>query len=449
MKKITKKSGLICLATMFAFAGKAQIITTLVGDGTGAYTGDGGQADMAEVNRPNDVILDNLGNLYIADLSNYVIRKVNTAGIISTVAGNGIMGFAGDSGQATNAELNGPSAITIDAVGNMYIADGKNRVRKVNTAGIITTIAGGGNCGSSYCGDGGQASAAELYGPSGLTFDALGNLYIADQSNNRIRKINTSGIITTVVGNGTMGFGGDNGQAVAAEINQPSGVVFDAAGNLYIADTGNNRIRKVNTSGIINTFSGNGTIGFNGDGGQATATELNAPSGVSFDNIGNLYIADEGNNMIRMINTSGIISTAVGNGTPGFIGDGGQATDAELNSPTSVVIDTMGNLYITDYANNRIRMVRNAGNTTGIKQIADNKEQITIYPNPSNGNFVIEPNNTASKTMQMYDINGKLVLSQVINGKTNISATSLNEGVYNISITSNEGIVNKRLIVVK
>ena len=332
------------------------IITTVAGQGITGFNGDGGLASLAEVHHPSGVAVNPSGNIYIAELYTHRIRKVDTSGGITTVAGNGTFGFSGDGGPATAAELNQPSSVAVDSAGNIYIADSyNNRIRKVDTSGGITTVAGNGTFG--FSGDGGPATAAELNQPSSVAVDSAGNIYIADSYNNRIRKVDTSGGITTVAGNGTFGFSGDGGPATAAELNQPSSVAVDSAGNIYIADSANNRIRKVDTSGGITTVAGNGTFGFSGDGGPATAAELNQPEGMAVDSAGNIYIADYYNNRIRKVDTSGAITTVAGNGTKGFSGDGGSATSTELNYPTGVAVDSSGNIYIADSYNNRIREV--------------------------------------------------------------------------------------------
>ena len=332
------------------------IISTVAGNGTWGYSGDGGSATSAELRDPGSVAVDGSGNIYITDDHNNRIRVVNSAGIITTFAGNGTAGYSGDGGQATAAELNTPNGIAIDGYGNVYITDAINqRIRKINSSGIISTIAGTGTAG--YSGDGGPATAAELFSPWGISVDGTGNVYIADAGNNRIRKVNTSGVISTFAGNGTAGYSGDGGQATAAEIKTARGVAVDGSGNVYIADLLNERIRKVNSSGIISTFAGNGTAGHTGDGGAATSAELYSPWNVSIDGTGNVYIADYYYGYIRKINTSGIISTVAGNGTSGYSGDGGLATAAGLQTPTGLAVDGSGNIYIADYSNVRVREV--------------------------------------------------------------------------------------------
>ena len=297
---------------------------------------------------------DGSGNLYIADRSNHRIRKVDSAGNITTVAGTGTAGFGGDGGAAVAAQLNSPTGVAPDGSGNLYIADTDNRrIRKVDSAGNITTVAGDGTTG--FGGDGGAAVAAQLNSPIGVAPDGSGNLYIADQNNDRIRKVDSAGNITTVAGDGTTGFGGDGGAAVAAQLNLPHSVAVDGAGNLYIADWGNHRIRKVDSAGVITTVAGSGTAGFGGDGGAAVAARLSLPTGVAVDGSGNLYIADWGNHRIRKVNSAGVITTVVGDGTAGFGGDGGAAAAAQLNSPRGVAPAGSGNLYIADTGNNRIR----------------------------------------------------------------------------------------------
>ena len=330
------------------------IITTVAGNGTYGYSGDGGAATNAELNEPIGVAVDSTGNLFIADYANRRIREMKTSGLIITVAGNGTYGYSGDGGVATNAELFNPTDVAVDATGNLFIADfNNNRIREVGTNGIITTVAGNGTNG--FSGDGSAATNAEFYYAASVAVDTTGNLFIADSQNNRIRKVGTNGIISTVAGNGGYGDFGDGGPATNAELSIPSSVAVDATGNLFIAD--NNYIRKVGTNGIIITVAGNGTNGFSGDSGSATNAELNDPQRVVVDANGNLFIADSYNNRIREVDTNGIIMTVAGNGTNGFSGDGGSATSAKLYEPSGVAVDAAGHLFIADVFNDRIRKV--------------------------------------------------------------------------------------------
>ena len=300
--------------------------------------------------------VDGAGNLYIADASNHRIRKVDSIGTITTIAGTGERGFGGDGGPATQAQLDDPTGVAVDGAGNLYIADWSNaRIRKVDGTGTITTIAGTGERG--FGGDGGPAIQAQLDAPSGVAVDEAGNLYIADWSNARIRKVDGTGTITTIVGTGERGFGGDGGPATQARLNYPYGVAVDGAGNLYIADLANHRIRKVDSTGTITTFAGTGERGFGGDGGPATQAQLDDPTGVAVDGAGNLYIADQYNHRIRRVDSTGTITTIAGTGERGFSGDGGPATQAQLDDPTGVAVDGAGNLYIADASNHRIRLL--------------------------------------------------------------------------------------------
>jgi sugar lactone lactonase YvrE len=300
--------------------------------------------------------------IYIADLWNNRIRKVDQSGIITTIAGNGGYGYSGDGGPATDAGLAGPYGVYVDTMMQVYIADtGHNRIRKVDQNGIITTIAGNGFIG--YSGDGGPATDAGLAGPTGVYVDTMMQIYIADGGNGRIRKVDQYGIITTMAGDGNYVYLGDGGPATNASLNDPSGVYVDSMMQIYIADSGNSRIRKVDQSGIISTIAGNGTAAYSGDGGPATDASFCYPSGVYVDTMMQIYISDYCNNRIRKVNTNGIISTIAGIGPSypsdgSYSGDGGPATDASLSFPTGVYVDTMMQVYIADQLNNRIRFVR-------------------------------------------------------------------------------------------
>ena len=340
-------------------------ITTIAGTGEGGFSGDGGAATAAQLSFPYDVVVDGAGNLYIADTSNHRIRKVDSTGTITTIVGTGVGGFSGDGGAATAAQLNSPSGVALDGAGNLYIVDQSNhRIRKVDSTGTITTIAGTGLYG--FSGDGGAATAAQLGFPYGVAVDGADNLYIADRSNQRIRKVDSAGTITTIAGTGEGGFSGDGGPATVAELSSPYGVAVDGAGNLYIVDWFNQRIRKVDSAGTITTIAGTDLYGFSGDGGAATAAQLDSPIGVAVDGAGNLYIADTSNHRIRKVDSTGTITTIAGTGERGFSGDGGAATTAQLDSPYGVAVDGAGNLYIVDQRNHRIRKVDSTGTITTI-----------------------------------------------------------------------------------
>ena len=332
--------------------------------GTGAYGfgGDGRQATIAAMKYVYDVAVDALGNMYITDTSNNRIRMVTkSTGIISTVAGTGASGYSGDEGLATLATLSLPYGVAVDISGNLYIADsGNSCIRMLNkTTGIISTIAGTGV--ADFSGDGDLAILAALNYPYGVAVDGSGDVYIADTQNSCIRMVTMStGIITTMAGNAiSPGFSGDGKQATSAALSSPRTVTADLYGNIYIADSDNNRIRMVTVStGIISTVAGTGSYaGSTGDGGVATSAKLNNPCGISVDELGNIYIADTFNNRIRMVTKStGVISAVAGTGSPGSSGDGGQAISATMNNPWSVAVDASGNIYIADSDNYRLRM---------------------------------------------------------------------------------------------
>ena len=378
-----------------------------------------------------------------------LLLTINThAQIITTVAGNGTAAYFGDGGLATAAELNLTSGVALDKNGNLYIADNLNsRIRKVDAiSGVITTIAGTGTPG--YNGDGIMATTAELYQPATVVVDNAGNIYIADVNNQRVRKINTSGIISTIAGTGTAGYNGDGIMATSAKLHNPNTIALDTSGNIYISDYYNNEVRKVTVStGIISAIAGNGTAAFYGDGGLATAAELNYPSGVALDSKQNIYISDYSNNRIREIKAStGIINTVAGNGTPGYSGDGGIATAAELNNPWDIVVGN-GGFYIADYENNRVRKVTMS--TTGAEEIL-NGINITVYPNPVSQNLTIQVDGAPQKiNFTIFNTIGQQVLEQFSNQKTtNISVANLSPGIYFLKIQDQDGSVLTRKISV-
>ena len=397
--------------TFYGQAMTAGDIYTIAGNGKRGYSGDGGPATAAEFDSPYFVAVGAAGNVVISDIGNERVRVVAaktgtfygqamTAGDVYTVAGDGTEGFAGDGGPATAAELDAPSGVAVDSAGNLYIADAVNgRVRMVPaqtgsfysqtmTADDIYTIAGVGPTGSS--GNHGPATKAELNYPSSVAVDPQGNTIIADSRSNMVRAVAastgtfygqamTAGHIYSIAGNGTAGYTGNGGKATAAELYLPLGASVDPAGDLVIADTDNERIRLVAagtgtlygqamTAGHIYTIAGDGTAGFAGDGGPATAAELNAPSWAVVDGDGNVIIADSGNNRVRVVAartgtfygqamTAGDIYTVAGDGTAGYSGDGGPGAAAALDSPTGLALDPAGNLVIADFYNCRVRVI--------------------------------------------------------------------------------------------
>jgi len=385
----------------------AQVVTTTAG----GYVGDGGDPTEAGLAYPRFVIQDSSGNTYISDAENHRIRKVSN-GVISTFAGTGIAGFSGDGGLAKNAMLNYPVGLLFDSAENLFVADsGNNRIRKIDTSGTITTIAGIGTPG--FSGDGGPALSAQLNGPWGMAFDAVGNLYFSDILNQRVRRIDTSGIITTIAGNGTAGYNGGDIAATAASLNLPRGIVLDVSGNLYIADTVNFRVRKVDTFGIISTFAGTGMPGFSGDGGPAIDAEVGRPRNVIIR--GNqLLIANAGQGRIRTVGfTSGIINTLAGSFI-GYDGDGNPPLLTEFDGPTGLFLTSSGSLLVVDELNARLRTVTSTVTTTFAGGFVGDNRIATLagFAQPENlafdsgGNYYIA--DVAGNRIRKVDTSGQI-----------------------------------------
>ena len=301
-----------------------------------------------------------MGNVYFADTFNHRIRRVDLLGAITTIAGTGENGFNGDIGPAAMAQLDRPFGVAVDSAGVVYFADAFNhRIRRVDPSGAISTIAGAGGWG--YGGDGGPAIAARLDLPTSVAVDEAGNVYFADTENDRIRRVDPSGVIATVAGTGQSGFNGDGGPAVQAQLDTPYGVAVDKAGNVFVADTFNHRIRRVDSSGAITTIAGNGERGFGGDGGPAVEAQLNEPRGVAVDAGGAVYFSDEGNDRIRRVDPSGSIATVAGTEGNGFNLESGPADQAQMDNPEGVAVDALGNVYFADTFNERVRMLSPTG----------------------------------------------------------------------------------------
>ncbi len=415
---------LICCA--FSFAANAQIITTVAGDGTLGFSGDGGQATVAQLSGPLGIVVDALGNYYISEAT-HRIRKVDVNGVITTIAGTGIGGFSGDNGPATAANLNSPVGMAFDSQGDLYFAEfDNNRIRKITmSTGIITTAAGMGVNG--FNGDGGPALLAQISGPTGVCFDALDNMYIADLANARVRRVdNITGIISTVAGDGTATHTGDGGPATQAGIGNVYDVKCDQLGSLIFSEILNQYIRKVTTAtGIISTIGGNGTAAFSGDGGPATAASINEPQGIAIDAAGNIFIAELNNRRVRRIDAvTNIITTVAGNGSTVSSGDGGPATSAGLRPGAVATSGT--DLLIADF-NHRIRKVTNSA--VGVEEARGTSSLVSLFPNPANETFFIsgiEPNTA----VQIFDVNGNVLISEVVSENESIGISGLAQGVY-------------------
>jgi large repetitive protein len=420
----------------------AGYINTIAGSGSIGSTGDGGLALLADFKYPTQAVVDSLGNIYIADYGNNRIQKVTaSSGLMSTYAGTGTAGSGGVPGVATSAGLSSPYSLALDGANNLYISDyGNNRILKVNTSGQISLVAGTGVAG--YSGDTKAAINAELNGPYGIAADSAGDVFIVDHGNFRIREVNTSGIINTVAGNGTSSATrpANDANALTSSFDQPYAVAVDSAGNLYISDHGTSTIYKV-AVGSIYYFAGTGTAGYSGDNVAATSTTLNNPTGLSVDAWGNLFFADSGNNRIREINTSGIITTVAGNGTMAFLGDKGLATNAEVAQPSDVRLDTAGNLYIDDYSNERIRAVGvvKATPTVGLSlsptSVVYGAENATFSATVPTGSSTVTFSNGSGWTSGAIAVTGGTVTSSISNatwaaGSYTISAAYAGNSEY-------------------
>jgi sugar lactone lactonase YvrE len=332
----------------------AQNISTVVGNGVSGSAGDGAAATSANIFGSNGLALDSFGNLYIADSANHRVRKVGLDGNISTVAGTGTAGFAGDGAAAKSAALNYPVMLAFSAIGELLIVDyGNHRVRRVGLDGVIATVAGNGTEG--FAGDGAAATAAQLNNPIGIAVGADGSMYIGDAQNHRVRKVSPSGVISTIAGTGTAGFAGDGAAATAAQFNFPGALAIDAAGDLFVADYANNRVRKIAASGVVTTVAGTGVAGFSGDAAAATAAQISGPFALAIGTNSSLLIADQNNSRIRRIGGDGLINTMAGGA--GTTGDANAATRAILSSPSGLASDPAGQVWLSDRGNYVVRKV--------------------------------------------------------------------------------------------
>ncbi len=444
---------LLLICACINLQAQVDIITTIGGNGIGVYgdnVHDGGPATNAEIRWPAALCLDNANNIYIAEAGNNRIRKISfSTGIITTLGGTGAHGFSGDNGPATDAQFLCPDAVFIDTIGNVYVADGGNhRIRKISQiTGIITTVAGSGPAGlglGSDGGDGGPATDAKINGPTGLCLDKYGNIFIADWGNNKIKRVEAAtGIISTVAGNGSAIYSGDGIQATNAGISGAYQVFVDNSGNIFICDQWNHAVRKVSaTTGIITTVAGTGPAGYTGDNGLATNAQLNQPSGIFVDKQENIFIAEYGNGVIRKVDgATGIITTVAGIGTLGYSGDCGPATNAQLNC-VDVFLNDYGTLFIADSYNDRIRMVRDTTLKVGIASPQPSpqveREVLSLFPNPVHDELTIE--GAEGSEVKIFNLLGQEVNSfgnlRMIKEKETINISTLPNGVYMVQMVA-------------
>ncbi len=430
---------MVCSIYTTAIA-QSGYITTIAGNGVTQYIGDGYPANSLSLATPSGMCIDGAGNVLSTDFASHRVRKITPTDSIYTIAATGVPGYSGDNGPATNAKMDRPYGIAIDTAGNLYIVDMYDDVvRKITkTTGTITTICGNGAGG--FFGDNGPATAAHMEQPTGICIDGDGNLYIADKGNSRIRKMNTTtGIITTVAGNGTNGYGGDNGPATAAKLSNPVSVCIDNTTNdLYIADFNNHRIRIVDgTTGIITTFAGNGIAGYSGNAGPAVNAQLTQPNGVFMSKKGNLYVSDYGNNVVRIIDQFGIIGTVAGTGNYGYTGDNGPAPLCTFIGPLAVCTDDSDNLYIADGGNSAIRKVQYS--PVVVSSVTKNRS-LPIYPNPTTGICYVDAVAINSTTnLMVCNTLGTIVYSeQMTTSKHRLDLSGLPPGIYYVKIMTND-----------
>ena len=421
----------------------SQTITTIAGTGLSTYNGNGLLATATNIGNGGRMTLNNSGELIFVDVTSHLLRKIDINGVMTIIAGNLSAGYQGENVLATTTSLNYPAGVVIDSMGNIIFCETTNcRIRKIDTNGIITTIAGNGECSST--GDNGLATLATIRGPQYLTIDSQGNLYFSESQFHTVRKIDTSGIITRIAGTYIGGYNGDNILATNARINFPLGLAVDPQGNVFIAEVFGQRIRKIDTNGIITTIAGTGIAGFNGTNIQATTAQINRPSGMRFDVQGNLYFGDEYNNRIRKINTNGVITTVAGSGLQGYFGDGGNALSAMFDRPSDIIFDSSGSMYISDNFNYRIRRVTNVLSN---EDFAAHEDDIQLAPNPAVNGITTLYFPELVNEIKVFDLVGQNVLSEKVDGKNNLEINIQKPGIYLVAFYSSEETITKKLMV--
>jgi sugar lactone lactonase YvrE len=431
------------LATFLAVSGAAVlvgIVVALIGMllvlASGQADAQGTTQPVAMPLLPTSVAFDAAGNLYLADTNRHEVYESSLAGVLSVVAGNGVQGFAGDGGLATSAELNSPQGVAVGPDDTLYIADtGNQRIRAVNS-GLITTFAGNGSVG--FAGDGGAAGNAAFRWPNALAIDASAALLVCDAGNQRVRRIST-GVIQTIVGNGTQGFAGDGGAATNAELDTPMGLAEGSDGRIYVADSHNQRIRVIATNGTINTFAGNGVAGYAGDGGQATAAKLSLPRGLMVTAGGGVIFADSNNQRMRMVDSSGTITTIAGSGVQGAASDGVAAATAEMNSPRGVAVSSFGSPVYADALSHLVRESVANGNVYVPAGLAPARTSVvTLSASSSSGQTSAVVNvagsaGTAQGVVELLDGGSVVTQATLVNGAATFAPQILSAGTHSLT----------------
>lgn len=450
---------LLCAGSAVAFSVGANaqgVISTVAGSGTSGFSGDGGLAISAQFSAPAGVATDGYGNLFVADKNNHRVRMINGLGYISTIAGNGAMLYGGMGGPALLASMEYPNAIFVDRGDNMYVTDffADCSYRIDGLSGVINNNCGNGHQGDD--GDGGDGQFAHMELPHGVWKDNMGNTYLADYGNNKIQMLEagTNILHTLGGGHGMFGFSPSGTLVSELKVSGVNGICVDAAGNIYFSDLGNHVVRKIDASGRVRTVAGTGVSGYSGDGGSALSAKLSSPGCLFINDAGHLFICDEGANVVRVVDVNtGIIKTLAGNGTPGFSGDGGAPTSAKLNQPSGVWQDiSSGVIYIADMGNNRVRMIVDAGykpiKGTGVNNVT--ASSFNLFPNPTTATFnIVLGEMPQNATVEVYNLLGEKVYSQSVTGLHTTITMDQPAGVYSIMLKSQAGITSQKLVIAK
>ena len=428
MKQIIEKNFnkiFILLSFFFFVNAKAQYVSTFAGSTQGFVNGT---ATTAKFNWPMGIAIDTEGTIFVVDSANYVIRKITSAGVVSTFAGSGIGGFA--DGIASVAQFNGIDGLAVDTAGNVYVADTNNhRIRKISAAGVVSTLAG-----STQGYANGTGTAARFNNPSGVAVDAAGNVFVTDTFNYRIRKITPAGVVSTLAGSGIAGFA--NGSGTAAQFNKTYGIAVNDTGSIFVADALNHRVRKITASGVVTTFAGSVYGYANGNG---TAAKFSYPYGITVDATDNVYVTDAEDNRIRKITIAGMVSTLAGSGIGGFAD--GIGTTAQFINPCGVTVDAVGSVFISDATNHRIRKITNSLSTADY-----NQNQVLIYPNPVSSIINIDLGDSIASKVILFDMNGRVMQTENIVNSSGIEISNLANGMYLMQITTDKGVVSKKIV---